>query len=492
VHGLGGVGVILAEAPIGVVLHVLLAFPSGRLPDRQSRALVVAGYVVTLGLQTPHWMFAGDPSVPSFLRSATHPWLVDLGEAVQSWTGAVVVALAALVLLRRLQRADAQQRRVLTWLSAYGIFTILWLPVTAHLGSFLDWDPIHTFDAQIIVFAGIPFAFTAGILRGRFARTLEVDELGAWLGSMHDARPTLRDALANTLGDPSLALLFRLDDDRYVDDLGRPAHVPAPGNGRAAVGIAVGDEQIGTIVYDALLLGDPALVDAAGRVVALAVDRERLTVALLANREALRASRVRIVEAADTERRRIARDLHDGIQGRLVQLAIEAGMLATDPALREAPTGVRAFGLRSGLDVAITDLRRLVHGVMPALLIERGLFAATEELADRMPVPTAVDMPNDTIRLPAAIESAAYFVVAEALTNAVKHADARHLSVAFMLCGERLRVEVCDDGIGGASLAGGSGLRGIEDRVDALGGHVDIVSVPGAGTCIVAELPCGS
>jgi signal transduction histidine kinase len=185
------------------------------------------------------------------------------------------------------------------------------------------------------------------------------------------------------------------------------------------------------------------------------------------------------MEAADAERRRIAQDLHDGLQSRLLLLAIEAHQAG-------------ACSLRAGIDEAIVELRRFVHGIMPSLLIERGLHAATEDLVDRVPLPTTLEYTDEQAGLSRRVETAAYFVVAEALSNAVKHSGANALRVRIQRVDNRLCVEVRDDGIGGAVANGGSGLRGIADRVDALGGHLRVDSRAGEGTSVVAQLPCAS
>jgi signal transduction histidine kinase len=205
-----------------------------------------------------------------------------------------------------------------------------------------------------------------------------------------------------------------------------------------------------------------------------------------ASRDELQESRARIVEAADAERRRIARDLHDGLQARLVLLAIRANGVRVDPT---ASPGVRAqaLELESGLQAAITELRELVQGVVPAALTERGLFAAAEDLVDRVPIPTRLDLRRNGVALPAALESTGYFVLSEAIANAIKHSRARELAVRLEQRDGHLEIEVCDDGIGGA----GGGMRGMFDRVDAFGGRLLVDSPPGGGTRLVAQLPYG-
>jgi signal transduction histidine kinase len=486
------VGNLLAELPIAVLLHLLLAFPSGRLPDWRSRWLVLAGYLIA-ALHIPKFLFAGDPALPTILDPGAQPDLVLLSQRVQYIAGALVVALTVRVIVQRLRRADPQQRRGLAALYAYGTFTIVFLVVSANLlPPLLNLDPVQVFELQLVAFAGVPIAFVTGVLRGGFARTREIDELAAWLGSADSGRPGLRAALRATLGDSSLDLLFWLPElDQYVDEHGLPVPLPAAGSGRGAVDVQTATGRVGAIGYDATLLADPEPVRAAGRVVALAIERERLTVELRASREALRESRSRLVESGDRERRRIARDLHDGLQGRLVVLALRAGQLATRVGDQDG-LGAEVGQLRSDLETAISELRRLVHGVLPALLLQRGLAATVEELLDQTPIRSRLDVAENDGRVPPHVETAGYFVVAEALANAVKHARAQQLSVTLTRTDSMLRIEVHDDGVGGADLDRGSGLRGICDRIEALGGRLDLDSTPGRGTRVLAELPCAS
>jgi signal transduction histidine kinase len=207
--------------------------------------------------------------------------------------------------------------------------------------------------------------------------------------------------------------------------------------------------------------------------------------------EELRASRQRIVTAQDQERRRLERDIHDGAQQRLVSIALALRMAqqrlgsAADPALAEG-LGRTA----KQLDLALAELRELARGIHPAILTEAGLGAALAALAERAAVPARV-VAAPQGRLPAAVESTAYFVVCEALANVAKHARASRATITAHQAGGRLRVEVADDGVGGTDPARGSGLRGLADRVAALDGRLQVDSPPGQGTRVVAELPCG-
>lgn len=487
--GLVAVGLVLAEAPIAVILHILLAFPSGRLEQPLARALVGAGYVITIVLQAPRYLFASPSGV---LAIAHRPGLVHVFVVIQDSLGAVVLVLAALVLALRLRAATRQQRRVLVILYGYGIFAILFLEVAANvLPPLFGFGPNTVFVLQISAAAGIPIAFTLGVLSGRFAKTAGIEELGMWLASDEGGRPQLRDALARALADQSLELLFfSPQDGGYVDPQGRPAELPHAGSGRACVEIELADARVGAIAYDSMVIAEPGLVRAAGRVIALALERERLTGELIASRDALRESRARIVEAGDRERRRIARDLHDGLQARLVTLAMKADRIACSPQARSVADD--AAEVRAGLEDASEMLRGLVQGVMPALLIERGLYAATEDLVDRMPIPTRLELSPADGTLPDPVLSTGYFVVAEALTNAIKHSKAHELAVRLERPDGVLRIEVSDDGVGGARLGSGWGLRGMADRVDVLGGRLVLDSPPGGGTVVLAEVPCDS
>jgi signal transduction histidine kinase len=473
------VGHVLATAVLAAIVHMLLAFPSGRLRTRWSRMLAASAYVVAIVLQAPLYLFR--PAEPPYdvLELAPRPDLARIGMWVQRSVGSLVMLATAATLTNRLRAATPSQRRVLAPLYVYGSAAVLFIPLSATVvAPLLDLSPITVLVCQFVALALVPLAFAAALFRGGLARTAEVEELGAWLGADEAGRPAIRDALRAALGDLSVDLAFTSGDGvGYVDADGRAVELPAVGTNRDVVEVEVGGRRVGVIVYDATLIADPEVARAAGRVVAIAVDREQLTAQLRASQEALRDSRRRIVEAGDRERRRIAQDLHDGLQSRLVLLAVEA-------------TRAGAKNVSLGIRTAIDELRALVHDVMPPLLIEDGLYSATEDLVDRLPVPTTLVLPAVEERFPAALERTAYFVVAEALTNAVKHSLAAEVGVRLDRIDGILRIEIVDDGVGGATQ-GGRGLRGVADRVDAFGGRFTLDSPPGGGTRVVAEVPCG-
>jgi signal transduction histidine kinase len=250
----------------------------------------------------------------------------------------------------------------------------------------------------------------------------------------------------------------------------------------------VGD-RLAAIVHDPALLAQPELLEAAGSAARLALENERLRAELRVQLDELRSSRARIVRAADEERRRLERDLHDVAQQRLLGVGLTLNLLrsrvegddAALVALDEAADEVKGV---------LIELRELARGVHPALLTDEGLEAAVRTLAQRMPIPVTVRATAE--RLPSHVESAAYFAVAEALANVTKHSHASTGSVTISQRDGSLVVEVRDDGVGGAGANGSSGLRGLSDRVGALDGRLRVESPSGQGTRLVVEIPCAS
>jgi signal transduction histidine kinase len=300
----------------------------------------------------------------------------------------------------------------------------------------------------------------------------------------------LREALGRALGDPSLELAYWVPATAgYVDSGGHPVELPEPESGRAATLVERDGETIAALIHDPALSENSALVQSVCAAAALTLENARLQAELRARLAELQASRARLVEATESERRRIERDLHDGTQLRLVSIAMILGLAdsklaadrpAVEPVLHEA---------REALAVALQELRELTQGIRPAILVERGLGAALDDLARRAALPVRIEVAIEG-RLPEQIESAAYFVASEALANAAKHSHASGIRLAASRLGAALVLEVADDGIGGAVPGGGSGLRGLADRVEALGGRLTISSPPGRGTTLRAELPC--
>jgi signal transduction histidine kinase len=298
----------------------------------------------------------------------------------------------------------------------------------------------------------------------------------------------VRELLAESLGDHSVAIAYWLPDrEMFVDERGRRVELPDPASGRAWTAVERDGRPVAAIVHDAALDTSSELVQAAASASSLAIDNERLKADLRARLEELRQSRLRIVEATDATRRRIERDLHDGAQQQLVALALELRLLRA----RVGADGEIApliDGLSDRLSSALAELRELARGIHPSILTDRGLGPAIASLAARAPVIVHSDIAVDE-RLPPPVEAAAYFLVAEALTNVAKYAQASEVTIDVRRENGAVLVDVADDGVGGADVAGGTGLRGLHDRVAAVDGELTIESPPGAGTRLRARIP---
>jgi signal transduction histidine kinase len=479
------IGTALVTVGKAALVHLLLAFPEGRLRSRLDRGLVAVGYVVTVPGGIATLAFTDDAR--NLILVADDPAMADALHQLQRAVGFAVVVGAAIVLARRWRGASPPLRRALAPVLAAGAVAIALVAATL-VASQLS-GPLY--DAlgvvQVAAFAAVPVAFLVGLLRSWLSRTT-VAEL---IVELRSPLPPggLRAALRRTLGDPSLELAYRVGDG-YVDLDGRPVDVEEPG--RAVTVAEHGGRPVAALVHDPSLREAPELLDAACAAAALALENERLQAELRARLEDLRASRARIVAAGDEERRRLERNLHDGAQQRLVSLALALGLAEDMLAADEDPAEAREVvaTAKGELRAAIDELRELAHGLHPAVLSERGLPMALEALAQRAHVPVELDVPDE--RLPPPVEAALYYVASEALANAAKHARAQRMSVQLGRRNGSVVLAVRDDGIGGAALEGGSGLRGLADRVEALDGELTVDSRSGEGTVLRAEIPCGS
>jgi signal transduction histidine kinase len=476
-------------------VYLVLSFPSGRLRSKLDLGLVVAAVVLVTVVEVAWLLFADSRSqicsdCPHNAFELTRNDSVANGLLQAQRTVGVLLSVFTLALLvRRWLRASVPERRAgapVLWAGS-AMFAALAISV----GNDIFDHPLGPGPAwtRSLVFASIPIAVLAVLLQRRLARGAVaglVVELGAGATSVD-----LRKALGRALGDPSLELAYWVPASaRYVGSDGSPVKLPQPGGGRLATVVEREGEPIAALVHDPALAENGELVQSVCAAAGLTLENARLQAELRARLAELQASRARLVTATEAERRRIERDLHDGTQQRLVSIAMTLALaelkLAADrpavqPVLREA---------REALTVALAELRELTQGIRPAILVERGLAAALDDLSRRaaLPVRLAVSVSG---RLPEQVEGAAYFVASEALANAAKHSHASEVRLAASREDGVLVLEVADDGIGGAATGGGSGLRGLADRVEALGGRLTVSSPPGRGTTLRAEIPCG-
>jgi signal transduction histidine kinase len=490
------IGFAMENLYVGPAVHLLLAYPSGRLESRVDRVLVAVTYVaVTVGflpialLLTPADYGCADCPDNLFLIREEPGFGMDWLDALSVLGIAVPLAVVAR-LARRWLRASGPLRRTVTPVFLAGavlMLTLATLLAITLLGGSGEVADVFWYSS-LPALALVPVLFLAGLARGRMLRGRGLGRLVRRLGASLE-RGELRAALAEALGDPSVELAYWLPDSRqFVDAEGRPVELPAPGTGRAVSSVDRDGRRIAAIVHDPTLLDDPERVREAGAAAALALENERLEAELRAKVEEVRASRSRLVEVGWRQRRRLERDLHDGAQQRLVSLALTLRMARDRLGADGGDVAALLDRSREELDLALSELRELARGIHPAVLADRGLVAAVANLAERAPLPVEVrEVPGE--RLPEHIEMTAYFVISEALTNISKYASANKAWVSVTQANGRLLLEVGDDGVGGADVGRGSGLRGLADRLDAIEGRLYVESEPGRGTTLRATMP---
>lgn len=496
------------ETYYDLVLAALLLVLSSPVSRLQPRVLIVAMAAAMVVRSLGRLVFV-DASIFGCEDCPPNPFALwpslAAFEAVEIVTNFAIAGLAAgvgFVVLRRLLRAGPVLRRA-RWpiLAAGGLamggaaldkFEYGWTTLTqAPLFEVPEpWSEVLGW-LGFVLRALVPMAFLLVTVRLRAAPG-PLGPFAARLEASGDAGTT-GDVLRTVLGDPSLVLLRADDAGRWTGEDGAPAApLPLQGreSGRAVTRVGHEDRPLAAIVHDPALLDQPELLVSVVRVLRLALENERLEGELRDQLAAVTESRERIVSAAEDERRRVERDLHDGAQQRLVGV-----MLSIQQARAIAEAGGPPDALRAQLDAvagetseAMRELRELARGIHPAILEDEGLAAAVGALARRSGVPVDVDV-DLARRPPRLVESTAYFTIAEALTNAQRHAHADHVSVRVRSNDGALELEVADDGAGGADPDRGSGLRGLADRVAAVGGRLAVDSPSGSGTRVRATIP---
>jgi signal transduction histidine kinase len=481
-----------------LLAQLLLQYPSRALRSRLERAVLAAAYLQVLVVNGVREVFVNlhdyypCPCVHSF-PTVHNPAVFRVLETEVSIVIAVLGAAVVALVFRRWRRSSGPARRALNPLWFAGIATVVALILDALLG-FAPLTQAQTSAESAVVTViqlSVPIALLVGLVRIRRSRSAVADLVVA-LGRA-PGPAGVRQALATALGDPSLTVCYWVPETQsYVDADGRATDPAALSAGRAATEVTAHGAPLAVLVHDYELLDQRPLLDAVAAAARLALENARLQAALAAQLEEVRASRARIVQASLEERRKVERDLHDGAQQRLLALSLTIAMIhdeVTGGADHDGQLGSLVETASTQIRDAIGELRELGRGILPAVLMHNGLAAAVETLAALAPLPvTACVEPS---RYPAAAEATAYFVIAEALANVARHADASRAEVTARRVGGQLVVEITDDGIGGAPAHGGNGLTGLADRVAALGGRLTVTSPAGRGTSIRAELPCG-
>ena len=336
--------------------------------------------------------------------------------------------------------------------------------------------------AYNVVVASVVLVLLVDLLRGRWADAV-VTDLVVDLGGRTDTG-TLRDELGRALGDRSLVLGYWLPDERrYVDDAGHPVEPDIALPGRVVTPIEDEGKPVAVLVHDEAVLDDSGLVEAVAAAARLAVSNARLQADVRVRVAALAASRRRIVEAADVQRRRLVGELGEGVERRLDA----AGRLLDEVREADESASVLLNEVLTELHDARTELAEFARGIHPRALTEGGLSTALPALVGRAGVPVELTVPPS--RFPPHIETAVYFVCSEALTNVAKYASARRVAIEVRCSGNQVTATIEDDGVGGADAKTGSGLRGLADRIEALGGRLQLASTVGIGTRLEATLP---
>jgi signal transduction histidine kinase len=483
-------GTYVAPLYLVAAVHMVLAFPTGRLETTGQRVIVVAGYLAVLLVRIPFFLLGGDVAShlegrrpDNALAVTAQPDLAALFDYVAFFIGAILLVAAVVLLLRKRRRGTPAQRRQqgpMLW-AALVLAALLAGTAVLEAAGATDAAVNAVSLVALACFAILPYTFLAGLVRSRWSRAGAVGELIERLNDP-ERRRSLREALADALGDST---------GRFVTFEGHPVDLPEPGSGRAVTEVERDGHRIGAIIHVDDILEEPDLVRATAASAALALENERLEAELRARVEELQSSRSRLLEVSTFERRRLERDLHDGAQQRLVALSLQIG-LARRKLDQDPGTSARLLdAAHDELRTALEELRELARGIHPAILTDRGLGPAVEALAERAPLPVELEeMPEE--RMPPPVEAAAYFVVSESLTNIVKYAGAGRASVRVARADGYAVIEVRDDGIGGADPTIGTGLRGLADRIEALDGRLEVHSPPGEGTLVRANIPCGS
>jgi signal transduction histidine kinase len=471
--------------PAALFLHVCLAFPDGRLRSRFEGVLVGVAYTSAVGLQLVKLALGGVDSA-NLVDVWRQPDLVAMVEDVQLLSLSACCLVGLGVLARRRRTLGLPRRRSIAFVIDSFAIALVMIAALFVMAAF-DVPGFREVQRVTLLVVGLsPIAFLLGLLDARLARSA-VGDLIVELGN-EPGPQDLRDALAHALRDPSLTLAYWLPNfQTYVDVNGRPVRLPDDDT-RTATLIDRDGEHVAALVHDPALDDEHQLLEGVGAAAGMSLENARLQAELRARVEELRGSRARVIDAGQKERQLLERDLHDGAQQRLIALSLRLSLLKKrlpyEPEVRQ-----ELDAARSEIALSLGELRDVARGIHPAVLSGHGLTVAVESLAAHAPLPVRLVICVED-RLSERVEVAAYYVVSESLANVAKHAHASEARVSLERRGDYLVVEIVDDGDGGADTERGSGLRGLADRVEALGGRLRVWTPLGGGTRVQAEIPC--
>lgn len=445
----------------GPLFHAIISYPSGRLPSRLGIVFVTTCYIYAATVPLARNSVATVVVVLMVLATTIRGYRLAAGPDRQARVTAIVAAAAVALPLGggsvgRLIGAGPDAERAVLW----------------------------GYEAVLVLIAVV---FLVDFLRAPWADAA-VTRLVVDLGEDTEAG-TLRARLARGLGDRSLAIAYWLPEaNSYVDEAGAPVQLPGAGSGRAVTVIEQHGDRIAALVHDATVLDDPGLIDAVAAAARIAFSNVRLQAEVRRHVADLHASRRRIIGASDAQRHRLQHELRLGVGQRLTDVQGHLDLALREAgSLRDRAVSASLENAERVLHEAQVELQELAVGIHPALLKEQGLGPALSSLADRAGVPVRLDVRAD--RLPPAIETSVYFVCSEALTNVGKYARASRVDVEVRAHDNLLTLIIADDGVGGANPSAGSGLKGMADRIEALGGRLVVQSTPGMGTRLTANIP---
>jgi signal transduction histidine kinase len=472
--------------PVALFLHLFLAFPDGRLESRPERMVLAAAYFAAAGLQLVK-MLLGGGGPDNVLALVAEPAAAGTVQDVQLITlAALALTGVALLAVRRRRSGRPLRRRVSLLVDSFALGLVM-IAALMLAGAF-ESPAFETLRRVTFAVLGLaPVAFLIGLMDARLARS-GVGELVVELRG--EPPPSeLRDALARALRDESLSLAYWLPEfESWADLDGRPMVLPGPESGTATTVIDRDGVPVAALLHHPSLDDEPELLDAVSAAANIALENGRLHAELRARLEELRGSRGRVIEAGQKERQRLERNLHDGAQQRLISLSLDLRLL--EQRLGGDPDAQASLDqARREIALSLEELRDVARGIHPAVVSGHGLAVALESLVARAPVPVRMTIEVEG-RVHERLEVAAYYVVCESLANIGKHAQATSASVDVARMNGDIVVEVVDNGVGGADSERGTGLRGLADRVEALGGRLRVWTPRGGGTRVRAEMPC--
>jgi signal transduction histidine kinase len=480
-----GVGYCLDFLWLAVGAHLILAYPEGRVEGRRSQILLASCYAAAVVTQSVRMMI-DHPRPPIGYNT---PYTPTPASVTGSILGIICFVAVAVVALRRWHGATKVRRR---WSApVWAAITLLAIPGTAGFLASTLHAPLYlqnalnsvALGAAMLLLPVVLMVQSANVKRALLRLAGVLDPAQVEVLKRHPG--SLQQVLADAVGDPTLTVAYPVGNGRYVNIDGQPV-VPAFGAPRRTItNVMQDDDVLAVIEHDEAVNDQRQVREIAAKVAGVAIDIAGMHAKLRGQIEEIKTSRLRIAEAAFEERRRIQHDLHDGTQQRFLAVLALLGIAKKLGENRDEISAARDLTERAHgqLKKAIKELRELAQGIYPMSLTGAGLAAAVQEIADTSPVPIWVDI-ADT-RWDKGVETAAYFLIAEAIANAIKHAEATHITIRVRKLDGCVHIDISDDGLGGVETA----PKSMADRVNTIGGKLSFCSPPGKGTTIQAELP---